>query len=506
MAHGRLAWGTGLFALALAAVTPACEPPPGVPIGNLPPETYLSISDADVDTTFYELELSWWGSDADGEIDRYEYRWDRAWTPLPGDTTTTDGEEWVVTRTSNRAFTMLVMDTLASPTFFVRAIDDAGAVDPTPIVQTFHVRNRLPRVTFGSDLTRPVRSLPAVTFSLVGTDPDGNDTVRGYRSWFEGQDPETESRFFPGGDSVHVTIGPADFPAGATTVTIHFQAFDETNTFGTARASHTWDVLDATGRSTLLVDQSPSTSQFDAQVDAFYAAHLDTVVGMDDIVLLKIDTDGAFRSTDEVEAVLPAFDRVFWYTGIQQSGQGGRIALLSVAAAGIESYVRAGGRMYLETTFAVGSGVTPNEGSFAPAFTATQRAEFFGIQRMFFTAAGNTNHVLLPTAKITGNTPLGLDSLRALSVASYVDFFELPTDATPLAWAEAGDLVSPNNPEDYHGAYERAFPGGGQLTYLSFPIARMDGYGTAGRFFQIIAARLAEVPPPPRRPGPLTNN
>ncbi len=65
----------------IAALIAGCEVDPGRPHGNLPPSTWLSVQahTSGLDTTNYRQVLYWWGSDPDGEVVAYAYRWSGAW-------------------------------------------------------------------------------------------------------------------------------------------------------------------------------------------------------------------------------------------------------------------------------------------------------------------------------------------------------------------------------------------------------------------------------------------
>ncbi|MFQ6617987.1 MAG: hypothetical protein ACE5QV_04785 [Fidelibacterota bacterium] len=101
------------FAVLLFSVI-GCEPEnPGEPRPNVKPETYISEASAGVTTI-----ISWYGTDRDGRVEKFEYRWD-------------DGD-WIETTEMSGTFTDIFADLEDTHTFYVRAIDNRNGTDPTP--------------------------------------------------------------------------------------------------------------------------------------------------------------------------------------------------------------------------------------------------------------------------------------------------------------------------------------------------------------------------------------
>jgi hypothetical protein len=488
--------------LAAAAVA-SCEAPGGSRLGNAPPETYLAVTGADLDTTHYEVGLHWWGSDADGAVDRYRFRWVGFWVPDDADTLWPADTTWVETRRTERTFLLPVHGTEASYSFAIQAVDDEETADPSPITQDFHVRNTLPHVAFGSDLDRPARSLPAVTFSIWATDAEGNGTIVGYRSWFEGEDPAASARFYPAGDSVRITIAPDAFP-GPGVQTIHFQAIDESGTASADTASHTWEVIDVSGRRALVVDHYPNGITFPgaAEVDRFYREAVEARVGPSAVAVLNIQADGAFRTREETALAFSPFEAVVWYTGLQipsnPADAEARIAQLRLARDGLVSYVENGGRAHLESTFAFGD-------AFATGGTAVWDSaaayDLLGLTELRRNPQRNTNFTLSQfDHEILGDPAWGIETgnpLRPTGALNLVELFPLPAGAAPILWVGPGSVdigydVDGNliqNDVDYYCGF-RLPRGGGGLTFFSFCLARADTNANARAVIDAVLARL----------------
>lgn len=136
---------------------------------NRTPETYmltdtiLRAGDLRYKT---QVKVQWWGTDPDGFIPAYEI--------------SLDGTTWFTTTRQDSVFSLNIpvnADTFDFR-FYVRAIDNNGEKDPTPAALTYPVKNSSPDIKFIFSGTRnPVRSFPAVKYTWLATDPDGNDNL-----------------------------------------------------------------------------------------------------------------------------------------------------------------------------------------------------------------------------------------------------------------------------------------------------------------------------------------
>jgi hypothetical protein len=489
--------------LLVAAAVASCEAPSGRRLGNEAPETYLAVTGADLDTTHYVVGLHWWGSDADGAVDRYRFRWTGFWVPDAGDTLWPADTTWVETRRTQRTFLLPVQGIEAPYSFTIQAVDDEGTADPSPVTQDFHVRNTLPHVAFGDDLERPARSLPAVTFSIWAIDAEGNDTVVGYRTWFEGEDPIASARFYPGGDSARITISPDAFP-GPGMQTIHFQAIDESGSASADTASHTWEVIDVAGKRALVVDHYPNGITFPGafEVDAFYRDAVEGRVGPAAFAVLNIQADGAFRTQEETALAFSPFEAVVWYTGLQipsnPTDAEARIAQLRLARDGLVSFVETGGRAHLESTFAFGD-------AFATGGTAVWDSaatyDFLGLDELRQNPQLNTNFTLSQfDHEILGDPAWGIEAgnpLKPTGALNLVELFPLPAGAAPIAWVGPGsvdigydadgNLIQ--NEVDYYCGFQLP-RGGGGLTFFSFCLARANTNANARAVIDAVLAHL----------------
>ncbi|MBN1448722.1 MAG: hypothetical protein JXA28_12390 [Bacteroidetes bacterium] len=192
---------TGLLLLALIMFS-ACSETPNTPVENRPPETYLSLSpDGELRTTTSRQHIHWWGDDPDGFVAGYLISFDLT--------------HWSFTTRNDSIFALSLSGSDTVYTFSVRAVDDQGngvydadspfgpepftdenrngtydageafidlgLADPTPAELRYPIRNSPPVVQFtqGSDV--PETTFTVASFAWIGSDLDGDETIREYR-------------------------------------------------------------------------------------------------------------------------------------------------------------------------------------------------------------------------------------------------------------------------------------------------------------------------------------
>src|SRR6185369_8438344 len=95
-----------------------------------------------------------------------------------------DSSLWTPTTVRDSLFTLYAPDSVVTPTFVVRAIDNDGESDPTPAREDFQFKNAAPTVQF--NLTPPDTTLPVATLGWHATDSDGDINHAVYRLWLDG--------------------------------------------------------------------------------------------------------------------------------------------------------------------------------------------------------------------------------------------------------------------------------------------------------------------------------
>jgi len=225
---GLILIGLAVF-LILAGSSGCTEHYPNKPIENAPPKTFLWLfPDSALAHTVSRQQLRWWGEDADGFVIGYLFSFAPRITVLPNpdtlgyvyttrtDTTilfplTTSTETFlVVVRAVDNTFKGLPVGAIVrlSPSPYWdkngNGINDAGDVGLPELLrsldrdgarQRFPIKNSPPSVGFLKDPADPLKTIqqPETTytvasFSWVGSDPDGDQTLAAYRIALNGTD------------------------------------------------------------------------------------------------------------------------------------------------------------------------------------------------------------------------------------------------------------------------------------------------------------------------------
>jgi hypothetical protein len=152
---------------------------------NLSPNTRLTSAPAPYSQANYRVHLYWEGTDPDGYVAAYYFAWDDT-LPKPG----AQNSAWTYTTRADSLFKALI-DTAGETrrhTFYVRAVDNEGKLDPSPAWIRFDAWTILPvidslyRIDGPLDPQNPIynpaakdtvlMSLPC-QFTWSGHDPDG---------------------------------------------------------------------------------------------------------------------------------------------------------------------------------------------------------------------------------------------------------------------------------------------------------------------------------------------
>ncbi len=362
---------------------------PSDPLGNQPPETYLALSAADTiyrvidhiiadfdsvtsqtvydtiwgyvigdipsDTAFIQDTLqnafstittsqkllNWWGEDRDGDVVAYDVRWN------------TDAD-WQRTYREDSLFNVPIRTLLDVFHFYVRAVDDSGAVDQSPAMLTFPIRNSQPQVEFkyGSiplkaDHGSVSYTFPTRTFTWDAFDLDGLESITSFfyalddtcdTCWIELDARIQTSITFPDtANDVALIPGRHTFflkardIAGAESPVAQFP---DTNNVDECQA---WEVKPVVGN-TLLVDDFPLDVGNEAQ--DWYSDVLVDLLGQDQHSIWEVGSALPYSAGD-VQATLEYFDHVVWFTAYTQT------ETYDDASTSIYNYVLNGGNFFI---------------------------------------------------------------------------------------------------------------------------------------------------------------
>lgn len=214
-----------LLPLILAvAMGSGCDTEPASPFANLEPNTRISAGPPEASDTGYTVNLFWFGWDDDGFVDHYEVAWE---TP----------DEWIgPIFTNDSLFAVQVSETCCVEgltdfppvlhdsvyeqyhTFYVRAVDNDGAPDPTPAVRSFNAKTIAPWTTLTFGPFDNGRWGTNVEFEWTGEDDDGSvvayqRALANKRQYFWSTSlPFTTQNFIAWLDTLrYVPVGPGEY-------------------------------------------------------------------------------------------------------------------------------------------------------------------------------------------------------------------------------------------------------------------------------------------------------
>jgi hypothetical protein len=186
----------GLLAVlaALAAGQGCSEKAGGTRYPNSRPDTYISKGPSEANPNYYIVEMFWYGTDTDGDVDHYDVAVVRnisRESPV-----VLDSLDWMSTRANDSTFVMPADSccygepgdgdpylAISYWGIFVRAVDNNGSADLSPANVFFMAANAIPRVeiTAPPDSAAESRLCTRPYFEWAGSDPDGDRTALQYK-------------------------------------------------------------------------------------------------------------------------------------------------------------------------------------------------------------------------------------------------------------------------------------------------------------------------------------
>jgi len=425
---------------------------------NRPPETVVFVS-GDLDTVRHIVGLSWFGTDPDGEVVAFEYKWIYEAGQAPA---AYDSSLWFATTRSESTFVVWTPSGTAMPTFVIRSIDDEGAADETPARQAFRFRNEPPLVELAGAPVLPDTTYPVATIGWTSSDPDGDIRRAHYLVWLDGN--VANPVVLPAINQY--TIPPAAFSDGAGGYvagphTVHIRAVDDGGAISEP-ATFTWVVVEPQGE-ILLVDDVPA--DLSAPVDPAYRNALNRQLGgASAYSVINLETGNPFRSAADVTATFGFFRSVIWY----QESNAARSGALPLAETAIRTLLADGGNVYLCSTIAVGTAGTLGGDAFLRDIVG---ADSVRMNRK----TGTSSFSLGNGAVLTAGTAMPYDSLRAISISSNVDALALRVQSE-AAFLARPILLDSSQTEDWIVGVDRVPAGGaGRFVFLTFPLRFLGG-------------------------------
>ncbi len=424
---------------------------------NMPPETVIFVS-GPVDTVNHVVLLRWLGSDSDGEVIRFEFKWiyEAGQEPSGYDSTV-----WFPTARTDSSFTVYTPSGYSMPAFVVRAVDDAGDADPTPARQFFQFSNLPPSLAISGSPRLPAVTLPVVTVTWDSSDPDGNINQAHYLVWLDGD--ESDARLVPAGNAFTLTPDFFDDGAGGYVTGPHTVYVRCVDAGGAASSADTasWIVRAPEG-DVLLVDDVPAAQS--GAVDPTYRAALNLQLGSGPGTYTVVDIEAAnpFRSATDITASFGFFRSVIWY----QENNTARSGILALAEPAIRSQLAGDRNVYVCSVTLVGTnGALPSQ-----AFLS----EIVGADSVRMNPKTSTSNFSISNNSLLYPGPaVPYDSLSAVVISTNVDALVLRS-ANEVAFLGRPIVIDSTQTEDWFVGVDRVpAGGGGRFVFLAFPLRFM---------------------------------
>ncbi|MFQ6618301.1 MAG: hypothetical protein ACE5QV_06400, partial [Fidelibacterota bacterium] len=418
-----------------------------------------------LDTTASKQILYWWGEDPDGEVVGYKYQWN--YMPEPVFTT----GEW-------DTFFVRIRKDFDIFTFRVWAIDDDGAVDPTPAIASFPVYNSPPTVEFrlgsipdvpGGNPDVITYTFPTRTFVWDALDPDGNETITKIlwalddtSNWNELPGNQSELTCTDLDTGYHTFYLKAVDIAGAHSSVISFP--------DTTDKDHPnfWYVKPVQGDILLVNDYAQDQNTL--QVQKFYESILMDLVGADGYSIWQIGSDrtpvinpqnALPYSPIDIQANLSYFDKVIWFSHLGRPN-------ISEAGLAITKFVALGGDIFIS-----------NGNEERPDTTWT----FVNIDSVFRLNPGgrllpgfDIYANLDPDSSVNASLKMEVELLIGNRVSALIPGF---TDSVVFMMEDADTSSFNNVPYPGHPAVGvmHQIQGGGKAIYFSLPLHHLNARG-----------------------------
>lgn len=442
---------------------------------NVPPETLLFVQ-GPVDTVGHHVHLYWFGTDPDGDVEGYEWRFKN---PLrPADTL------WAFTDTTDRVFTVFDSTGTVEPTFEVRAIDDQGERDPSPALQRLILNNQPPTVAFTGFPPLPDTTFASATITWSAYDNDGDAGRMSFLVWLDGN--ETTPHVIPPG-ATSFTFPTADFGSRTDTQrTAHLMPVDDGGLAGPV-VSYTWYVRSAgPDPRLLLIDDVPSFVPAAALIDSLYNNGVARGVPAGSYALVNLERLNPFRSAQDVEQTFKLFRAVLWYRETNTTFS----TLLQSYQPGIEGYLGAGGNFYLS-----GLDLIAGENATGP-LTVRFALDYLGCERLHLAPITGRPDSTASWGITSGRqlrSTIYQDSLRSSQIYSGLRGFAVRDTAWVAFWAR-DSVLTPANGSDVPVAVQVPQASGGKAIVFSFPLRGLNGFGQAHGVLARVLRELGAAP------------
>ncbi|NUO81808.1 hypothetical protein HUU05_17190 [candidate division KSB1 bacterium] len=458
--HARLKSAVALIACALPF---ACsEHPTDALKSNQPPVTHLAVrSVADsLNATISKQTLHWWGDDPDGAVVGFIYTFNPNASNVQAWSNNASDPNWTFTEKTQETFTLTLSGTDTTYSFWVKAVDDAGAADPNGAKQNYPILNTRPHVEFPVGTDVPDTTFTVATFNWSATDLDGDDTIAKLQyvlddttnvaAW---KDLNARANTVTLTAAEGLTNGPHVFYlravdiAGATSSIIRMPR----------TANETWYVRAPQSKFLVIDDYNIADN-----TASFYHSHLRALVGTFDVWDIKSNNSALEPpSAQAFTQTLQLFDRVLWYADAEPN--------LEKAQVSLPEFIDGGGKIIMTTSFQEFASNQGDPLEFAPVDSLGPR-----ISRI------TRNQLINPSAKFASQ---GYPQLR-VNTAIIPNVFPLvPKISADTLYVLPASTNWPGTP--VVGVTDAA----ASFVFFGVPLAQLDGLGTVRQLFEKLLLR-----------------
>lgn len=308
------------------------------PVGNVLPKTYLSLNpDSTLRRTSSQQHLHWWGVDPDGFVVGYQFSFDNV--------------RWNFTTSNDSLFSLPLNRNDTVYSFFVRAVDNSGAVDPVPASIQIPIQNTPPAIAFVLRTDVPETTYTVATFQFSATDIDGNETIQKILYTLDDTSNAANWKSLPGGSNRATLLKSDGLVEGNHVFYLRAQdiAGAYSKTIRMPDSGKVWYVKEPKGDFLIIDDYQPADFS-----STFYTQMFDTLMGgrlgTKDIWDIKKGASSVSRGKFVPALINPTFTEtlklfkyIFWYSDNQPS--------LEIAQTSLPPFKQAGGKVLFTSGF-----------------------------------------------------------------------------------------------------------------------------------------------------------
>ncbi len=304
---------------------------------NAPPNTYLSVFSMPGDTIApgkTVKKISWWGDSPTGFVTGFNISFDSL--------------NWSYTTQNDSTFTFTISGQDSLFRMWVAAVDDKGAVDPTPASNLYPVINSAPSIVFDPAVTMPDTIFPVATLKWIGSDPDGDNTITRY--WYSINDT---LNFRPLSGSINTMTLTKDSGLVAGNTCIYMKAQDNARAFSNIvrlpEDSTKYFKVRNVSSKILLIKDMP-VSEF-ALANSYFLSVMDTM----HYDVLDIKSNGGALIPKVINPMfietLKLFDIVIWSSNKSSGSLSSDDPNLNLAQNSLPFYINSGGKVFWTSGF-----------------------------------------------------------------------------------------------------------------------------------------------------------